>query len=61
VGVISANKVREYIVPYLSVGKRGFTSKLCLTKVMLPGQTHKYFKEYMPTIAVATFLCYGKT
>jgi len=25
------------------------------------GQTHKYFKEYMPTIAVATFLCYGKT
>ena len=34
-GVISENKVREYIVPYLSVGKRGFKSKLCLTKVML--------------------------
>lgn len=34
-GVISANKVREHIVPYLSVGKRGFKSKLCLTKVML--------------------------
>jgi len=31
-------------------------------QVMLrPGQTHKYFKEYMPTIAVSTFLCYGKT
>jgi len=35
VGVISENKVREYIVPFLSVGKRGFKSKLCLTKVML--------------------------
>jgi transposase len=35
VGVISANKVREYIVPFLSVGKRGFKSKVCLTKVML--------------------------
>ena len=34
-GVISENKVREYIVPFLSVGKRGFKSKLCLTKVML--------------------------
>ncbi|MDI9363973.1 MAG: transposase [Flavobacterium sp.] len=34
-GVISEDKVREYIVPFLSVGKRGFKSKLCLTKVML--------------------------
>ena len=34
-GVISANKVREYIVPYLSVGKRGYKSKLSSTKVML--------------------------
>ena len=34
-GVISENKVKELIVPYLSVGKRGFASKLCLTKVML--------------------------
>jgi transposase len=35
VGVISENKVREYIVPFLSVGKRGFKSRLNLTKVML--------------------------
>ena len=34
-GVISENKVREYIVPFLSVGKRGFKSRLNLTKVML--------------------------
>ena len=27
--------MREWIVPYLSVGKRGFKSKLCLSKVML--------------------------
>jgi hypothetical protein len=35
------------------------TKGLC--KHLLAGQTHKYFKEYMPTIAVSTFLCYGKT
>jgi len=35
VGVISENKVKEYIVPFLSKDKRGFKSKLCLTKVML--------------------------
>ncbi len=34
-GVISENKVREYNVPLLSVAKRGFGSKQCLTKVML--------------------------
>lgn len=34
-GAISEKKVAELIVPFLSVGKRGFKSKLCLTKVML--------------------------
>ena len=35
VGIISEDKVRYLIIPFLSVGKRGFKSKVCLIKVFL--------------------------
>ena len=34
-GVISKNTVLELMVPFLSVGKRGFKSKLCMANVVL--------------------------
>lgn len=34
-GIISEDKVRYLIIPFLSVGKRGFKSKVCLIKVFL--------------------------
>ena len=35
VGIINEDKVRHLIIPFLSVGKRGFKSKVCLVKVFL--------------------------
>ncbi len=33
-GIPSESKIKELILPYLSVGKRGFKSKICLVKVV---------------------------